>query len=286
MPGFTVSQISGDTSEDGTSQTFTVVLNTQPTDDVTIPLSSDDTTEGTVTGPVSPTSLTFTPSNWDTPQTVTVTGVDDPIVDGTIAYHVVLGTVSSSDINYNNLDPDDVEVNNLDNDNYSLSITKTQDGAEPSTNTTFEVTVTPTNNTGTDITGDIAFTGTAIEGTDYQTGPTSFSIPDGSSTTTITLTTIDDSIIEGDETITATISNPSVGAVGSNDSDTANLADNDTAGFTIGTITGDTSEDGTSQTFTVVLNTQPTNDVTIPLSSDDTTEGTVLPTSLTFTSTN
>ncbi len=55
-----------------------MVLNTQPTVDVTIALSSSDTTEGTV----GPASLTFTNANWDTPQTVTVTGVDDAAVDG------------------------------------------------------------------------------------------------------------------------------------------------------------------------------------------------------------
>ena len=36
------------TTEAGGTATFTVVLNTQPTADVTIALSSSDTTEGTV----------------------------------------------------------------------------------------------------------------------------------------------------------------------------------------------------------------------------------------------
>jgi hypothetical protein len=55
-----------------------VVLTSQPTADVTIALTSSDTTEGTV----SPASLTFTTANWQRPQTVTVTGVDDAQVDG------------------------------------------------------------------------------------------------------------------------------------------------------------------------------------------------------------
>ena len=61
------------TTEAGGTATFTVVLNTQPTADVTIALSSSDTTEGTV----GPASLTFTTANWNVAQTVTVTGVDD-----------------------------------------------------------------------------------------------------------------------------------------------------------------------------------------------------------------
>ena len=62
-----------------------MVLNTQPTADVTIALSSSDTTEGTV----GPASLTFTTANWNVAQTVTVTGVDDALVDGDVAYTIV-----------------------------------------------------------------------------------------------------------------------------------------------------------------------------------------------------
>jgi hypothetical protein len=67
------------TTEAGGTATFTVVLNTQPTANVTIGLSSSDASEGTV----APTSLTFTAANWSTwPQTVTVRGEDDAQVDG------------------------------------------------------------------------------------------------------------------------------------------------------------------------------------------------------------
>ena len=74
-----------------------MVLNTQPTADVTIALSSSDTTEGTV----SPASLIFTTANWNVAQTVTVTGVDDAVVDGPIAYTIVTAAAVSTDPNYN-----------------------------------------------------------------------------------------------------------------------------------------------------------------------------------------
>ena len=77
--GITVTPTAGlVTTEAAGTATFTVVLNTQPTADVTIALSSSDTTEGTV----GPASLTFTNANWNVAQTVTVTGVDDAVVDG------------------------------------------------------------------------------------------------------------------------------------------------------------------------------------------------------------
>ena len=53
--------------------------------------------------------------------------------------------------------------------------------------------------------------------------------------------------------------------------------DNDTAGITVSADQrADTTEAGGTATFTVVLTRQPTADVTIGLSSSDTTEGTVV----------
>ena len=73
-PGVVVSPTSGlYTTEAGGTAIFTIVLNTSPTYDVTIVLLSSNTSEGTV----SPSVATFTPANWNTPQTVTVTGKDD-----------------------------------------------------------------------------------------------------------------------------------------------------------------------------------------------------------------
>ena len=95
--GITVTPTSGlTTTEAGGTATFTVVLNTQPTANVTIGLSSSDTTEGTV----GPASLTFTTANWNTPQTVTVTGVNDDVDDGDVAYTIVTAAATSSDSNY------------------------------------------------------------------------------------------------------------------------------------------------------------------------------------------
>jgi alpha-tubulin suppressor-like RCC1 family protein len=100
------------TTEAGGTATFTVTLVTQLTDDVTITLSSSDTTEGTV----SPTSLTFTPANWSDPQRVTVTGVDDSVTDGDQTYKIITAPAVSTDVTYNGLDSADVVVTNTDNE--------------------------------------------------------------------------------------------------------------------------------------------------------------------------
>ncbi|AFZ51396.1 hypothetical protein [Dactylococcopsis salina] len=70
------SEGSTEVSEDGATDSYELVLNSQPTADVTIEISNI----GQVS--VEPTSLTFTPENWDTTQVVTVTATDDNFAEG------------------------------------------------------------------------------------------------------------------------------------------------------------------------------------------------------------
>ena len=94
-PGITLGSVSGNTTEGGDSATFTVVLDAAPTNDVVLDVSSSDTTEVSVTT----TSLTFSGSNWDQAQTVTLQGVDDSDADGdvTVTITVAVNDASSDD---------------------------------------------------------------------------------------------------------------------------------------------------------------------------------------------
>src|SRR5690606_29119238 len=95
-----------------------IVLDTAPTANVTIDLTSSDTTEGTV----QPSSVTFTPMNWSTPRTITVTGVDDAIIDADQVFQIITGPATSGDPRYDGLDPDDVEVTNVNNDHAEVIV--------------------------------------------------------------------------------------------------------------------------------------------------------------------
>ena len=79
-----------------------------PTADVTIPLSLPPPTEGDRSPQR---SLTFTPDNWNAPQTVTVTGVDDAIVDGPPPT-LVTGVAASADPLFSDKNASDVAVTN------------------------------------------------------------------------------------------------------------------------------------------------------------------------------
>jgi hypothetical protein len=100
------------TSEAGTTATFTVALTLQPTANVTIALSSSDLTEGMV----SPSSVTFGVSDWNLPQEITVSGVDDSQDDGDQAYTIVLAAAVSDDPGYQGLVGSAVQVINIDDD--------------------------------------------------------------------------------------------------------------------------------------------------------------------------
>jgi Ca2+-binding RTX toxin-like protein len=107
----TTGAVSLTTAEGGTPTTVSVVLGAEPTGNVTLNLANGDPTEGTLSVP----SLTFTPANWFTPQTFTITPVDDTLPDGGITYNIGT-TFTSSDPAYSALNPADITVINTDND--------------------------------------------------------------------------------------------------------------------------------------------------------------------------
>ena len=126
--GFTVSETTLTVDENLGTGTFTVVLNTEPISDVVLDVLSDDTNEATV----SASSLTFTAGNWDSPQTVTVTGVDDAIDRDDNATITVLVNDASSDDTYDALD------------DQTVAITLTDDDVVPTVSTTTAATIAST----------------------------------------------------------------------------------------------------------------------------------------------
>ena len=117
----TSSPISGlVTTESGGQDSFTVVLTSQPLHNVTLGLSSSDSSEGSL----SSTSLVFTAANWDSPKTVTVTGQDDDIDDGDKAYSIITAESASADSLYR-INPDDISVTNTDDDTAGVTVSQT-----------------------------------------------------------------------------------------------------------------------------------------------------------------
>jgi Ca2+-binding RTX toxin-like protein len=94
-PGISLTPAGGNTSvtEAGNIDTYNVVLLTQPTANVVISCE----TVGQVF--LNKTALTFTPSNWNVPQAVTVSAIDDALTEGTHSASIQ-HSISSTDASY------------------------------------------------------------------------------------------------------------------------------------------------------------------------------------------
>ncbi|CAD5953597.1 DUF4347 domain-containing protein [Planktothrix agardhii] len=253
-PGITVTPTTGlTTTEAGGTANFTVVLNSQPTADVTIPLTSSNTAEGTV----NQSSLTFTSANWNVAQTVTVTGIDDSVDDGDIAYNIVTVAATSTDSNYSGVNASDVAVTNTDNDTKGITVTPTTGLTTTEAGGKATFTVVLNSQPTADVTIPLTSSNTA-EGTIDKTSLT-FTTANWNTPQTVTVTGVDDLIDDGDiayNIVTATATSTDSNYSGVNASDVAvTNTDNDTKGITVTPTTGlTTTEAGGKATFTVVLN--------------------------------
>ncbi|MFZ1030213.1 MAG: Calx-beta domain-containing protein [Limnoraphis robusta] len=224
-PGISISPTSGlVTNEAGETATFQVVLNTQPLDNVTLNLISDNSLEGVVFPP----SLTFTPDNWLTPQIVTVTGVDDSLVDGDIEYRIITESAISNDPNYNNRNPENITVTNLDNDLPIVDLSVDLTTGEEANTTAITVTVSASANVDGEQTVNLDVSGIGITSNDYTLSNFQLTIPDGNNTASVTFQVLDDIVFEGNETALLTLSNPSEGILLGTATTNITIIDNDT----------------------------------------------------------
>ncbi|SCY23558.1 hypothetical protein [Desulfoluna spongiiphila] len=285
--GMTVTESGGSTSvaESATTDTFTVVLDAEPVSDVVISVTSGDTGEASV----SPSALTFTPGNWDTPQAVTVTGVDDSLLDGSQSTTITVAVNDgASNDGYDGVADQSVTVSTTDDDTAGMTLSETTATvSEGGSTDTFTVVL------DAEPGSDVVISVTSGDTGEATVSPSALTFSSGNWNTpqTVTVTGVDDSIIDDSQssTVTASVND------GASDDDfdgvadqsvTVSTTDDDTAGMTLSKVTATVAESGTTDTFTVVLDAEPASDVVITVTSGDTGEATVSAAALTFTSGN
>jgi len=291
LTGFSVQETGGSTvvSEVGTVDTLSVVLDSPTEGDVILTVTSGDLGEAVV----SPSTLTFTSDDWNAAQTVMVTGVDDFDDDGDQVTTLTLSVVAeASDDAFDGIPPQTVVVTTTDNDEPpGLTITETGDTRVSENGTTDSFTVALTTQPAT----DVLLTVTSGDTGEAAVRPSTLTFTTNSWNVaqTVTVTGVDDFADDGDQVTALTLS---VVAQASDDAFVGipaqrvivTTTDNDEPpGLTI-TETGDTrvSEDGTTDSFTVVLTTQPGTDVVLTVRSDDLGEAVASPSTITFTTDN
>lgn len=278
-----VTALAGALEEWGSTAAFTVSLASPPGADVTVALSSLDSTEGTV----APASLTFSPTNWNTPQVVTVTGVDDALDDGDVDFAVRFSPAVSGDANYVGRDPEDVAVSTLDDDVAGLVVsTVAGRPTEAGASATFTVKLR------TQPSAPVSFALSSSDPAQGSVSPASltFTTSNWNTAQAVTASAVDDDVDDGDLPFSVsfapgTSTDPSYEGLQAADV-ALSTHDDDTQRLVVAAPTGSPTEAGDAVVFLLQLEAQPTSEVTFPLSSSDETEGTVSPASVTFSPTN
>ena len=268
--------------EDAAGAGYTVVLDSQPTGDVTVTVSGMAGTALTA----DPASVTFTSGDWSSAQTVTVSAAADAnAVDETLVLsHTAAGG------GYDDVPHETLSVTVDDDEAVSTAVTLSVVPAVVAEGAgTTSVTVTATLNGGTrdtpTVVAVVVGSKTATSGADFDAvGAFDVRIaadtPSGMETFTLML--VNDAVDESDETVevsgSATGLATDLAVVGTE----LTITDDDTRGVTVSE-SSLVIDEGTSGTYTVVLTSQPTASVTVDVTVPAGTDVSVNQPSLTFT---
>ena len=259
--------------DEGGQAAYTVKLQTQPTTTVTVTVSSDDTDAATVSGP----TLRFTPSNWDTEQTVTVRGVNDGDSDG--EFVTITNTASGGE--YAGV-TETVWLFVDDDDTRGITFTPAARTIREGATGTYDVKL----NTAPTADVTVAISSDNADVTVNKSSLT-FTTVNYATNQRVTVTAGQDAdAADGTANLTHRPSGGDYSAGEAKDF-MVTVTDDDTAGLVLSATTLGVDEAG-QNTYTVKLQTQPTTTVTVTVSSDDTgaATATVSGSTLIFTASN
>ncbi len=251
---------STDVTEIGTPDNYTIVLDSVPSGDVTIIIAADRQVT------VSPSGLTFTASDWNAPRTVTVTAVDDPVLEGS---HTGVISHTATGGSYEEAKIDSVTAKVGDNDTGKVSVKETdggtrlaEDGPEDTYTVVLDIPPVSLVTITVETDGQIVANPTTLV---FETS--TWDVPQS-----VSLTAVDDDLVEGN-----TVNNVDHTAVGGAYGSVAvpsvpvKLTDNDKASVTVVESDGSTNvaEGGATDSYTIVLDRQPIDAVTISVTTTD-----------------
>ena len=275
-PALALSPTAPSVEENAGSVSFTVRLDAASGREVTVDYATADGSAVSGTGnDYTAANGTLTFAAGDTTETFTVAILEDPRIEGSEDFTVRLTNPGNA-----TLGASEATVTITDNDaaSFTLAVSETAIAENAGTSTVTVGTGGVAFATNQEIT--LAFTGTATEGTDYTVSSKTLTLTAGQSAVETTITAVDDRVDDEGETIVVEARHGG-SVVGSRR--TITITDDDTAGVRVSE-TALSVDEGSSASYTVRLNTQPTGPVTVAISGQAGTDLTVSPDSLTFTS--
>lgn len=256
----------------------TFKLNAKPNSNVIVTIKSDHNDRLSI----SSSSLTFTPSNWNTNQTVTFTAVDDHIANGDLNFSITINS-SSGDSRFNDI-KNTVQVKIKDNDEIGIvyddsSITLNEG---QSVVRTFKLKSQPLADVILNISSD------HDDKLTISSKQLIFTSSNWNINQSVIFTAIDDNIASGDLSFNIKIKSSSTDALYNNIPENVvpiTIKDDDIAGITYDSTSAILNE-GQYITRTFKLKSQPTSDVTLNISSNNSSRISISKSSLTFTASN
>ena len=261
---------------EGYKRTFK--LNAKPKSGVIVAIKSDHDDRLSI----SSSSLTFTPSNWNTDKTVTFTAIDDHIANGDLDFSITINS-SSGDSRFNDI-KNTVQVKIKDNDEVGIvyddsSITLNEG---QSVVRTFKLKSQPLADVILNISSEHA------DKLTISSKQLIFTSSNWNKNQSVTFAAIDDNIASGDLSFNIKIKPSSTDVLYNNIPENVipiTIKDNDISGI----ITDNTSvtlNEGQSITRTFRLKSQPASNVTLNISSNNSSSLSISKSSLTFTASN
>ncbi|QXE85498.1 S8 family serine peptidase [Geomonas nitrogeniifigens] len=270
-PGVVLTPTTVSVTEGGATATYTVALASQPLATVTITATPDSQVT------VDKAALTFTTSNWNVAQSVTVTAVNDAVAQGA---HTGTITHRASGGGYDAVVISSVTASITDNDIAGVVI-------NPTTVSVTEggATATYTVALASQPLATVTITATPDSQVTVDKAALTFTTSNWNVAQSVTVTAVNDAVAQGAHTgtITHRASGGGYDAVVIS-SVTASITDNDIAGVVITPTTVSVTEGGATATYTVALASQPLATVTITATPDS--QVTVDKAALTFTTSN
>lgn len=267
------------TLNEGQSVIRTFKLKSQPLADVVLNISSEHNDKLTISSK----PLIFTSSNWNINQSVIFTAIDDNIASGDLSFNIKIKS-SSTDVLYNNIPENVIPITIKDDDLAGIiydSTSVTLDEGQSITRT-FRLKSQPTSNVTLNISSNNS------SRLSISKPSLTFTASNWNIDQSVTFTSIDNSIADGDVTVSVTIKSTSSDINYNNLSSgfTITVKDNDTSGVITDT-TPTTITEGQHITRTFKLKSQPTSNVILNISSNDTNSRlSISKSSLVFTESN
>ena len=264
---------------------YTVKLSSSPTDTVTVTIGGGDPAVSLSGDTLTNNQLTFTTTNWNTAQTITVTPVkDDNAVGETIT---LTHTLSGGD--YAGIAADSVTVSLTDSDTRNLVLSEESlavtEGDVTGVGYTVKLATQPSDSVIVTISGHDG-TDLSLSGTTLTNNQLTFTTTNWGTAQTVTVKPGDDDNADNEsETLAHTASGGDY--VNITKDLPVSITDDDTAAVVLSkTDLTLTEGDAAGSSYTVKLATQPTGEVTVTVSRHAGTDLTLDKTTLTFTTDN